>query len=452
MCLMPTEYRLLKTAPNQYRVLADGEAVPAAGDGAGAKWAESGGPVELMSAAIALEEHYNASHFDDTYHVNYFKHSWAGDLLTMEANFCAEKSGMCLMPTEYRLLKTAPDQYRLLVDGEAVSAAAVPSVSAQVTSANQGAIPAAGLNEVAALKYFAGELSAALGGVGVGNAGDERKVGSGSSMVDLARLQRILKAMEKAHGSSEDVSGDATQAVEGSSFMGGRPKHGYEGPWPPEHHDKVLAAASEAEFDAITRDAAAQGRLVVVDFWAVWCENCKHMFPAYAELADEYAGKVVFVKVDKDANGALSKRLDVGSIPAVRLAEALEEGLRRLTRRRGWVHGWPSLTTYHRVTPGHHMGIWRDLCQCGVRPQEVDALRGAPGQTDAQLPCIWLAARARGADGQLVSSPGNAQNHVKKLNSMYGGGVAKVEQEERADGSLVDLILEKRAVWCISTR
>ncbi len=38
----------------------------------------------------------------------------------------------------------------------------------------------------------------------------------------------------------------------------------------------------------------------VIDFYADWCNPCKMVAPIMDELAEEYAGKVVFYKVDVD--------------------------------------------------------------------------------------------------------------------------------------------------------
>ncbi|MFO7772767.1 MAG: thioredoxin [Dehalococcoidia bacterium] len=56
---------------------------------------------------------------------------------------------------------------------------------------------------------------------------------------------------------------------------------------------------------------------VMVDFWAQWCAPCLATAPVLEELADEYAGKIDFAKVDVDANGALAARYGITSIPTM---------------------------------------------------------------------------------------------------------------------------------------
>jgi len=50
---------------------------------------------------------------------------------------------------------------------------------------------------------------------------------------------------------------------------------------------------------------ASRGRIVVVMFWATWCEPCKKAFPQLEKLAEKYPETVTIVGVseDDDPNG-----------------------------------------------------------------------------------------------------------------------------------------------------
>ncbi len=63
--------------------------------------------------------------------------------------------------------------------------------------------------------------------------------------------------------------------------------------------------------------AAAQGGVMLVDFWATWCGPCRMIAPAIEELAAEYEGKAIIGKVDVDDEGALAQQFGVMSIPTV---------------------------------------------------------------------------------------------------------------------------------------
>lgn len=61
----------------------------------------------------------------------------------------------------------------------------------------------------------------------------------------------------------------------------------------------------------------ARRPLMVVDFWASWCQPCKLVAPLIEELADEYAGRVAFGKLNVDENPAVSQLMGIQSIPTL---------------------------------------------------------------------------------------------------------------------------------------
>ncbi len=56
---------------------------------------------------------------------------------------------------------------------------------------------------------------------------------------------------------------------------------------------------------------------VVVDFWAEWCGPCHQIAPILEGLAEEYHGKIKFVKVDTEENFETPSSYGVLSLPTL---------------------------------------------------------------------------------------------------------------------------------------
>ena len=69
---------------------------------------------------------------------------------------------------------------------------------------------------------------------------------------------------------------------------------------------------------------------VLVDFYADWCGPCKMVAPLVDELAGEYQGKMLVVKVDTDRAPEVSARYGIRSIPTLVLFEGGDEKERSL--------------------------------------------------------------------------------------------------------------------------
>ena len=59
----------------------------------------------------------------------------------------------------------------------------------------------------------------------------------------------------------------------------------------------------------------AGSRPAVIDFYTTWCGPCKKMAPVVESLAQHYAGKVDFYKVDIDQEPELATVFGIRSIP-----------------------------------------------------------------------------------------------------------------------------------------
>jgi thioredoxin 1 len=57
--------------------------------------------------------------------------------------------------------------------------------------------------------------------------------------------------------------------------------------------------------------------IMLVDFWAPWCGPCRMVGPIVDQLAREYAGRIVFGKVNVDENPLISNTFGISSIPTM---------------------------------------------------------------------------------------------------------------------------------------
>jgi thioredoxin 1 len=69
--------------------------------------------------------------------------------------------------------------------------------------------------------------------------------------------------------------------------------------------------------DASFNDLLAQGKPMVVDFWATWCGPCRKVGPYIEQLAEKYDGQVIVGKVDVDENDELAVQFRIQSIPTI---------------------------------------------------------------------------------------------------------------------------------------
>lgn len=58
-------------------------------------------------------------------------------------------------------------------------------------------------------------------------------------------------------------------------------------------------------------------KVTVVDFWATWCGPCRKLSPVLDEIAQEYDGKVKFVKINVEQNLETAKQYSVSGIPCL---------------------------------------------------------------------------------------------------------------------------------------
>lgn len=69
--------------------------------------------------------------------------------------------------------------------------------------------------------------------------------------------------------------------------------------------------------EAKVQQVIGKYRLVVVDCWAPWCGPCRMIAPLIEEMAEEYAGKIVFCKLNVDENPRFTVKYGITGIPTL---------------------------------------------------------------------------------------------------------------------------------------
>ena len=66
-------------------------------------------------------------------------------------------------------------------------------------------------------------------------------------------------------------------------------------------------------------DVISEDRLVLVDFFATWCQPCKMMHPVLEQLKDTVGDKVRIIKVDVDKYGQTAAQYGIQAVPTLML-------------------------------------------------------------------------------------------------------------------------------------
>lgn len=78
-----------------------------------------------------------------------------------------------------------------------------------------------------------------------------------------------------------------------------------------------MAIVSLDNESAFTLHVLHKKGLVIVDFWAPWCEPCKMIRAEIQRAAEAFKDQVEVVRVDVDAFHSLAEKYDIMAIPTL---------------------------------------------------------------------------------------------------------------------------------------
>ena len=76
---------------------------------------------------------------------------------------------------------------------------------------------------------------------------------------------------------------------------------------------EIVKIHSAEEFKQLKSDFSE--KILIIDFWAVWCSPCMMFAPVFEKLQKELYQEFIFVKVNVDEVGAIAQEYRITGIP-----------------------------------------------------------------------------------------------------------------------------------------
>jgi thioredoxin len=86
--------------------------------------------------------------------------------------------------------------------------------------------------------------------------------------------------------------------------------------------EEIIEIHSPEEFNNLLN--SYPNKIIIIDFWAVWCGPCMFFAPIFKKLQSEYQKDFIFVKVNVDENNSIAMRYGISGIPTTLLIKNKE--------------------------------------------------------------------------------------------------------------------------------
>jgi thiol-disulfide isomerase/thioredoxin len=93
----------------------------------------------------------------------------------------------------------------------------------------------------------------------------------------------------------------------------------------------MSANVREIQASEYEREVLGAGTPVVLDFFSTECPPCEALAPKYEAVADQFAGRVAFLKIFRQGNRELATQLGVSGSPTLVFFKNGQEQGQRLT-------------------------------------------------------------------------------------------------------------------------
>lgn len=77
--------------------------------------------------------------------------------------------------------------------------------------------------------------------------------------------------------------------------------------------ETIVEIQSIEDFNKILKEYP--NKIIIIDFWAVWCGPCMFFAPVFKKLHEEFKNEFIFVKVNVDENNTIAMKYNITGIP-----------------------------------------------------------------------------------------------------------------------------------------